>query len=51
MTDNNKENIKVAERNASSAYKKFRTKEESNNELVENADIKKHLDEGLMFLH
>lgn len=51
MTDNNKENIKVAERNASSAYKKFRTKEESNNELVENADIKKHLDERLRFLH
>ena len=50
MTDNN-EKVKVAERNAASAYKKFRKNEELNDELVSDADIKKHLDERLRFLH
>ncbi len=45
-----KENIKVAERNPSSAYRKFR-KPKLTNEEITNENIKKHLDERLRFLN
>lgn len=44
------ENVKIAERNASSAFLKFRSHEHSKEE-VSRADLKKHLDERLQFLH
>lgn len=51
MTEKKNQGSKIAERNAASAYKKFRKSEEQNKEITENADIKKHLDERLRFLH
>ncbi|MGI6681453.1 MAG: LOG family protein [Bdellovibrionota bacterium] len=51
IDENSKNGFRVAERNPSSAYKKFRKQSKEDDGKITNSDIKKHLDERLRFLH